>query len=107
MTYIVTDRCIKCKYTDCVEVCPVDCFYEHELMLVINPEECIDYGVCVPEYPIDAIKEESFNLIEWIEINKNLSEESPNITKQKDPLIDADKYKDEEGKYEKYISKVR
>ena len=56
MTYVVTDECVKCKYTDCVEVCPVDCFYEGELMLVINPNECIDCGVCVPECPIDAIK---------------------------------------------------
>ena len=55
MTYIVKDECIKCKLTDCVEVCPVDCFYEGENMLVINPDECIDCGVCEPECPIDAI----------------------------------------------------
>ena len=55
MTYIVTDACIKCKYTDCVEVCPVDCFYEGENMLVIHPDECIDCGACVPECPVDAI----------------------------------------------------
>ena len=55
MTYVVTDACIRCKYTDCVEVCPVDCFHEGQNMLVINPEECIDCGVCVPECPIDAI----------------------------------------------------
>lgn len=103
MTYVVTDECIKCKYTDCVEVCPVDCFYEHELMLVINPDECIDCGVCVPECPIDAISEESPDLIRWVEINKELSEKSPNITKIKDPLPDADKYKNEKNKYEKYI----
>ena len=47
MTYVVTEACIKCKYTDCVEVCPVDCFYEGENMLVIHPDECIDCGVCV------------------------------------------------------------
>ena len=56
MTYIVNDNCIKCKYTDCVEVCPVDCFYEGENMLVIHPDECIDCGVCEPECPVDAIK---------------------------------------------------
>ena len=56
MTYIVTDPCIKCKYMDCVEVCPVDCFYEGENFLVINPDECIDCGVCEPECPVDAIK---------------------------------------------------
>ena len=55
MTYLVNDNCIKCKHTDCVEVCPVDCFYEGENMLVINPDECIDCGVCVPECPVDAI----------------------------------------------------
>ena len=55
MTFIVNDNCIKCKYTDCVEVCPVDCFYEGENMLVINPDECIDCGVCEPECPIEAI----------------------------------------------------
>ena len=57
MTFIVTDACVKCKYTTCVEVCPVDCFYEGKLMVAINPEECIDCGVCVPECPVDAIKE--------------------------------------------------
>ena len=55
MTYVVNDKCIKCKLTDCVEVCPVDCFYEGENMLVINPDECIDCGACVPECPVDAI----------------------------------------------------
>ena len=55
MTYLVNDKCIKCKHMDCVEVCPVDCFYEGENMLVINPDECIDCGACVPECPVDAI----------------------------------------------------
>ena len=56
MTYVVNDKCIMCKHTDCVDVCPVDCFYEGENMLVINPDECIDCGVCEPECPEDAIK---------------------------------------------------
>ena len=56
MTYIVNDKCIKCKYMDCVEVCPVDCFYEGENMLVIHPDECIDCGVCEPECPVEAIR---------------------------------------------------
>ena len=56
MTYIVNDNCIKCKLTDCVDVCPVDCFYEGKNMLVIKPDECIDCGVCEPECPVDAIK---------------------------------------------------
>ena len=55
MTYVVNEKCIKCKYTDCVEVCPVDCFYEGENMLVIHPDECIDCGACVPECPVTAI----------------------------------------------------
>ena len=59
MSYFVTDNCIKCKHTDCVEVCPVDCFYEGENMLVINPLECIDCGVCEPECPVDAIVQDS------------------------------------------------
>lgn len=103
MTYVVTDACVKCKYTDCVEVCPVDCFYEGEFMLVINPEECIDCGVCVPECPIDAIKEESPELIDWIERAANWSKIWPNITAIKPPLPDADRYKHENNKYEKYI----
>jgi len=65
MTYVVTDACIQCKYTDCVEVCPVDCFYEGENMLVIHPDECIDCGVCEPECPAEAEK--------W----KNISAKSP------------------------------
>src|SRR5258708_12204734 len=59
MTYVVVESCIKCKYMDCVEVCPVDCFYEGENMLVIHPDECIDCGVCEPECPIEAIKPDS------------------------------------------------
>ena len=105
MTYVVTDACVRCKYTDCVEVCPVDCFYEVEEMLVINPDECIDCGVCVPECPVDAIKEESPDLIKWIEINRELATQGNNITQIKDPLPDADLYKDEKGKYEKYMKK--
>ena len=67
MTYIVKDECIKCKLTDCVEVCPVDCFYEGENMLAINPEECIDCGVCEPECPIDAIKADTDESVKiWI-----------------------------------------
>jgi ferredoxin len=103
MTYVVTDKCVKCKYTTCVEVCPVDCFYEGELMLIINPEECIDCGVCEPECPIEAIKPESEDLIEMIEVAKEFSSKWPVITKIKDPLPDADKYKDEKGKFQKYI----
>ena len=80
MTYIVTDNCIKCKYTDCVEVCPVDCFYEGENMLVIHPDECIDCGVCEPECPADAIRPDTEPGLEnWLEINRKFSEVWPVI----------------------------
>ncbi|KAF8818258.1 ferredoxin FdxA [Rickettsia endosymbiont of Cardiosporidium cionae] len=103
MTYVVTDACVKCKYTDCVEVCPVDCFYEGDMMLVINPEECIDCGVCEPECPVDAIRSESSDLISWIEINQQFSNKWPKITTKKDPLPDADKYKDIENKFVNFV----
>ena len=75
MTYIVNDNCIKCKLTDCVDVCPVDCFYEGKNMLVIKPDECIDCGVCEPECPVDAIKADTEPGSEkWLEINKKYSE---------------------------------
>ena len=79
MTYIVNDNCIKCKYMDCVEVCPVDCFYEGENMLVIHPDECIDCGVCEPECPVEAIKpdtEPGVRKMAWDQrrIRENLAE---------------------------------
>ncbi|MFN7038162.1 MAG: ferredoxin FdxA [Alphaproteobacteria bacterium] len=104
MTYVVTEACIKCKYTDCVEVCPVDCFYEGENMLVINPDECIDCGVCEPECPIEAIKPEEESLLTWMEINREYSNKWPNITVKKDPLAEADEYKEKTDKYEEYFS---
>lgn len=105
MTYIVTEACIKCKYTDCVEVCPVDCFYEGENMLVIHPDECIDCGVCEPECPPEAILPDTDSEADrWLTLNKDFSEAWPNITRRKEPPADADKYRDEDGKYEKYFS---
>ena len=81
MTYIVNDKCIKCKLMDCVEVCPVDCFYEGKNMLVIKPDECIDCGVCEPECPVDAIKPDTEEGSEkWLELNKKYSEIWPNIS---------------------------
>ena len=97
MTYIVKDECIKCKLTDCVEVCPVDCFYEGPEFLVIDPDECIDCGLCVPECPIDAIYADDElppDQIDFIEINLRLSEVYENITEGKEPLTEAEKYKD-------------
>lgn len=100
MTYVVTEACIKCKYTDCVEVCPVDCFYEGENMLVINPEECIDCGVCVPECPIDAILPDTEpNMEKWVEMNAHYAALWPNITVKKAPPPDADDWVDVPHKY--------
>jgi ferredoxin len=92
MTYLVTENCIKCKHTDCVEVCPVDCFYEGPNFLAINPDECIDCGVCIPECPINAIIEDTnldHDIPFWVDINKRLSTKWPNITKKKSALPDA------------------
>ena len=100
MTYLVTDNCIKCKYTDCVEVCPVDCFYEGENMLVINPSECIDCGVCEP-----AIKPDTEpGLDHWLKVNTEYATKWPNITIKKDHPEDAETFDGEEGKFEKYFS---
>jgi ferredoxin len=90
MTYVVDEKCIKCKTTDCVAVCPVNCFYEGENMLVIHPDECIDCGVCVPECPVDAIKADTEpGLKKWIELNREYAQKWPNITAKKDMPKDA------------------
>lgn len=106
MTYVVTDNCIRCKYMDCVEVCPVDCFYEGENFLAIHPEECIDCGVCEPECPVDAIKPDTEDTPDgkWLKINDEFSRVWPNITSKRDPLPDADAFAKETGKFEKYFS---
>lgn len=98
MTYIVNDNCIKCKYTDCVDVCPVDCFYEGENMLVINPDECIDCGVCEPECPAEAIKPEAPELAKWIDLNRKYSALWPNISESKEAPADADDWKGKKDK---------
>jgi ferredoxin len=99
MTYVVTENCIKCKYTDCVEVCPVDCFYEGENFLVINPDECIDCGVCQPECPAEAIYPDSeAPAADWAETNRKYASEWPNITKKIAALPDADSWKGKSGK---------
>ncbi len=105
MTYVVLESCIKCKFTDCVEVCPVDCFYEGENMLVIHPDECIDCGVCEPECPVDAIKPDTEpGLEKWLELNRAYSEQWPNITVKKPHAPDAQQYEKELGKLDKYFS---
>ncbi len=101
MTFVVTENCIKCKYTDCVEVCPVDCFHEGPNFLVIDPDECIDCNLCVPECPIDAIYAEDDlpeDQQQFIEINAELSPKWPVLTIKKPALDDADDWKDVKGK---------
>ncbi|PVH30166.1 ferredoxin FdxA [Pararhodobacter oceanensis] len=99
MTYIVTDSCINCKYTDCVEVCPVDCFYEGENFLVIHPDECIDCGVCEPECPVEAILPDTEAEMEnWVALNGKYAELWPNIAERKDPMPDADAWAEKTGK---------
>ena len=107
MTYYVKDECIKCKLTDCVEVCPVDCFYEGENMLVINPDECIDCGVCEPECPIDAIKSDVEDIKDkekWVLINKKYSAIWPNITKKKEPMKDHERFRKIKDKFKNHFS---
>jgi ferredoxin len=105
MTYVVTESCIKCKYMDCVEVCPVDCFYEGDNMLVIHPDECIDCGVCEPECPAEAIKPGTEpNLDQWLKVNAEFASVWPNITKKGEAPADADDWKDVTDKYAKFFS---
>jgi ferredoxin len=104
MTHVVTEMCIKCKYTDCARVCPVGCFYEGKNMLVIDPEQCIDCGVCAIECPVSAIEEASEINVKWQEINRSMSQKWHNIINKKEPLHDAEKFKNEKNKYEKYFS---
>ena len=107
MTYVVTEACIKCKYTDCVEVCPVDCFYEGDNMLVIHPDECIDCGVCEPECPADAIKPDTEpGLEKWLALNARFAVVWPNISDKKEALSDAEEFEGVEGKFEKFFSEA-
>lgn len=101
MTFIVGDSCIKCKHTDCVEVCPVDCFYEGPNMLVIHPDECIDCALCEPECPVDAIYAEDElpeNQTVFLKINEELSQQWPVITEIKSALPDAPEWTDVDDK---------
>ena len=103
MTYVVTEACIRCKYMDCVEVCPVDCFYVGENMLVIHPDECIDCGVCEPECPADAIKADTESGLEtWLELNAQYAKGWPNITVKRDGPADGKEWDGVAGKLEKF-----
>ena len=103
MTFVVGENCIKCKHTDCVEVCPVDCFYEGPNMLVINPDECIDCALCEPECPVDAIyadDELPEDQQEFLEINADLSQQWEVITEMKEALPDAEEWANKPNKRE-------
>ena len=101
MTHVVTESCIKCKYTDCVDVCPVDCFREGPNMLVIDPDECIDCAVCIPECPVEAIFAEEdvpAGQEKFIALNAELTPAWPSITRAKPHPADADDWKDVKDK---------
>lgn len=92
MTYVVTENCIKCKHTDCVEVCPVDCFHEGPNMLVIDPDECIDCSLCEPECPVKAIVSEDdlpMDKLDYLDLNAELALQWPVLSEKKDPPEDA------------------
>ncbi len=106
MTHVVTDNCIKCKYMDCVEVCPVDCFYAGENMLVIHPDECIDCGVCSPECPAEAIFPDTDSFVgpQWPALNRKFAEQWPNITRKGQSPPDADVWNGVAGKFAEHFS---
>jgi ferredoxin len=107
MTFVVTDSCILCKYTDCVEVCPVDCFHEGPNFLVIDPEECIDCTLCEPECPIEAIFSEDElppDQEVFLGLNEELAQKWPVITEIKPALTDAEEWKDKSDKLQ-YLDK--
>ncbi len=108
MTHVVTESCIRCKYTDCVDVCPVDCFREGPNMLVIDPDECIDCAVCIPECPVNAIYAEEdvpSNQMAFIKLNVELSQQAgwKSITKRKPAPLDADEWKDKPNKLSELV----
>lgn len=101
MTHVVTEACIRCKYTDCVAVCPVECFHEGPNFLVIDPEVCIDCGVCIPECPVEAIVEQKDlrpDQAEYLQLNTQLAKAWPLITQSQAPLADADDWAQRDNK---------
>lgn len=95
MTHVVTESCIRCRHTDCVTVCPVDCFHAGPNFLVIDPDECIDCAVCIPECPVDAIVSESDlsdDQREWLEINAQLAKQWPVIAQREPAPADAEEW---------------
>lgn len=104
MAYVVTENCIKCKYTDCVDVCPVDCFHEGPNFLVIDPEECIDCTLCVAECPAEAILAEDdvpADQLHFIALNAEMARVWPIISERREPAPDADAWNGQPGKLDK------
>lgn len=100
MSFVVTEGCIKCKFTDCVDVCPVNCFYEGLTMLVIHQDDCIDCGICEPECPVEAIVPDSHQSVgSWIDLNRKYSTVWPNISRSRPPEPNAELYRDVSPKY--------
>ena len=107
MPFVVTQACIKCRFTDCVEVCPVDCFHVGPNFLVIDPDECIDCTLCEPECPVEAIMSEDDvpeGMKEFIELNATLSRQWPVISEMKEHFPDADQWREVEDKL-KYLER--
>jgi ferredoxin len=101
MTHVVTEACIRCKYTDCVAVCPVECFHEGANFLAIDPDVCIDCGVCIPECPVEAIVEEKDlrpDQAEYLSLNAEFAQIWPLITQSHEPLPDADEWAERQNK---------
>jgi ferredoxin len=93
MTFVVTENCRRCRYTDCVAVCPVDCFHGDDEMLYIDPQQCIDCGACLPECPVEAIYEEGLlpeDLGSWLTINAERSKTLPVVNRKAEPLGTAE-----------------
>jgi len=100
MTFVVTDNCKGCRFTDCVAVCPVECFHGDDEMLYIDPEECIDCGACVPECPVEAIYDEAQlpdDKSQWLKVNADKAKDLPVVAEKGDPLPGAEERKEELG----------
>jgi ferredoxin len=109
VTYVVTESCIQCRYTDCVEVCPTDCFRQGPNFLVIDPDECIDCGVCAPECPVDAIvsaEDVPDSQRMFVDLNASLAKAWPVIIARQDPLPDAQVWKDVRSKVQHLVSEL-
>ncbi len=105
MTHVVTESCIACRFTDCVSVCPVNCFKGGENFIVIDPDECIDCGVCEPECPAEAIKPDTEPHLEtWLKVNADFAKSWPNITQKKPAPADAKEWDGKPGKFEAFFS---